>query len=287
MQSLRAWLSGLPSGLHRRGELRPLLFHLGLDDGADARAAYYQTLTRNLRMLARLDEILDRAEAEGLRLLPYKGAALAATVYPDVGTRPMADLDLLVEPSQLTPATALLKQLGFSEARPDVRRFSPRHAHDVALSDGVVYVELHYGLFHELELDGAPGPIFDRAVSAQLGERSRLVPSVEDHVAILALHAATHAYADSPLWLVDLALLLEGADRAAAAAEASRRHGARAFALALQLFEHPTLAALWMSTPPGRLRSLLTRAGLVEGALPTARWLGRKLLLTAHELWER
>ena len=34
---------------------------------------------------------------------------------------------------------------------------------------------------------------------------------------------------------------------------------------------------------PGRVRSLLARAALVEGPLRRARWFGRKLWLTARE----
>lgn len=284
MSQFSQWLAGLPSGLRRRSELRPLAFFLGLDDGADARAAYHQTLARNLRLLARLDEILDCAEARGLTLLPYKGAALAGSLYPDVGTRPMADIDLLVVPGALEAAIQLLQELGFWVARPAISRYSPRHTHDVAMTDGAVYVELHFRLFHELELVDASQRIFDRSKPTRLYDRERRTPCPDDHLMILALHAATHAYADSPMWLVDIALLIDSADRQVALSEAVRCCGGRAFSIAMQLFDHPAIAALWIESPPGRMRSLLTRAALVEGPMRRTRWLGRKLTLTAQEL---
>ncbi len=273
---LATFLESLPLSVRERTELRPLRYQLGLEISEEARAAYHQTLARNLRALARLDEILDAARARGVLLLPYKGALLARDHYPDPGTRPMADLDLLVRPAQLDAAVALLHALGFAAARPDTARFSASFTHDVALTDGVVYVELHFALFHELELDGEVESVFARS------QLDGLHP--DDHLMILALHAATHAYADSPIWLVDVVLLLAaGADRERAATLAAARRGGRAFAIAMLLFDVPPLAARWMHRAPGRVRSLLARAALVEGPLRRARWFGRKLWLTARE----
>lgn len=273
---LATFLESLPPSVRERTELRPLRYHLGLDTADAARDAYHQTLARNLRALARLDEILDAARARGVQLLPYKGALLARDHYPDPGTRPMADLDLLVRPAQLDAAVTTLHALGFAPARPDTARFSADFAHDVALTDGVVYVELHFALFHELELDGELESVFARARPEG--------PHLDDHLMILALHAATHAYADSPIWLVDVVLLLAaGADRDRAAQLASSRRGGRAFAVAMLLFDVPRLSARWMRHAPGRVRSLLARAALVEGPLRRARWFGRKLWLTARE----
>lgn len=278
-------MAALPSPLQQRGELAPLRYYLGIDDGADARAAYYQTIARNLRIADRLEQILDAATARGLVLLPYKGAALAGSLYPEPGTRPMADIDLLVRADELDDAVALLQSFGFSHARAGIARYSPRYTHDVALSDGVVYVELHFALFHELALDATTDELFARATTAPLYDHDRITVSLDDHLMIVALHAATHAYADSPLWLVDVALLLDaGADRARGYTLASQRHGGRAFAIAMALYDHPSLAALWLASPPGRVRSLLARAALVEGSVERARWFGRKLGLTAREL---
>jgi hypothetical protein len=68
-------------------------------------------------MHTELAEILALFAQNNLPLLPLKGAVLTSTLYPDPGLRPMADLDLLIHPADLAPATQLLAQLGY---RPEV-----------------------------------------------------------------------------------------------------------------------------------------------------------------------
>ncbi|HVZ35613.1 MAG TPA: nucleotidyltransferase family protein [Polyangiaceae bacterium] len=74
------------------------------------------TATRHNRLQRALALISDRARAEGIPVLPLKGCALyAAGLYED-GTRPMADLDLLVAPADGKRAHQMLEALGFQEA---------------------------------------------------------------------------------------------------------------------------------------------------------------------------
>lgn len=61
-------------------------------------------------MLANAVEVLTAA---GIDTVVTKGAALATTVYADVGTRPMADVDLIVEPEEFARSRALLLGAGW------------------------------------------------------------------------------------------------------------------------------------------------------------------------------
>ena len=232
----------LPPGFGGRRELGPLRWvtyaaadRLGSLTAADALAADYRaTLVRNLAALDRCAAIVDAAEADGLLLLPLKGALFAAALYPDPGARPMADLDLAVRPRQLPAAIACLGRLGFRRMYGPRARFSPRHGHDVAMTDGDVFVELHYRLTHELGADADVEPLFARAITVELFGKPRPAPSWDDHLWFAAVHAASHALGEPATWPFDLALLLaRGASVAGATAEAQRRGVGAAFAAAL------------------------------------------------------
>ena len=95
-----------------------------------------------------LREALDLFGKAGIEALVLKGAALCQMVYPEIGLRPMRDIDLLLSREQAQPAQDLLVDQGFSISN------APRptdHFHLPSLHktvDGLhLCVELHHGLF--------------------------------------------------------------------------------------------------------------------------------------------
>lgn len=240
------WLATLPAAVARRPPLGPLRYWVfseagrlaELPDAAVVRRQYLRGVGDNAVRLARAAEILDAAAAAGVTLLPLKGALLAGAVYPDPGLRPMADLDLAVHPAEQAAAVAALAPLGFSRLFPDRPRYRAPFAHDVALTDGTHIVELHHRWLHELGVDADTRPLYARAIEIELFGRRRPVPSWEDTLVVVATHAAGHVFGEHPLWLVDVALVIDrGGDgvveRAAALARAC--HAERAFAVAMTL----------------------------------------------------
>jgi hypothetical protein len=295
----------LPEKVRARRELAPLRFAL-LDD-RDARAAYLGNLSRNQRILARAGEILDAAAHAGLAVLPIKGACFAETLYGDPALRPMVDVDLAVSPADLPRAESLILGLGFRRSFAPRARWTLAHAHDVSFTDERdpdLVVELHWRLFHELAGDASVEPLFAHAI----GEGARRLPAWHDHLFLTAVHAATHAFGDSPLWLVDVALLADRADLRLAWHEAGRRRLGPAYRAALAT-AHRALPAFVpappldrmdllraraldrllgdrLSAPPSRLRSLAARAVLTARPTDAAREVARKLGLRLVELGE-
>jgi hypothetical protein len=222
----------------------------------------------------------------------------------------MSDLDLAVMPERLDEAVALMQELGYRRVFAPQARFTPRHGHDVAFAGGgPLPVEIHYRLFHELGADGDVEPLFARAISVELLGRARRVPAWDDHICLIAVHAATHAFGDSPLWVFDLALLGERGSFAEAEAEAARRQARFAFRSALRL-AHRFVASVPAPAPspsermrerlldallggeriaaaPTRIRSLLARALLTDDPRDAILEVGRKLELRLVELRER
>ncbi len=77
---------------------------------ADQRA---QTASRYLRMTELLARIDDLASSRDIAFVPLKGEALHAIGLYTAGDRPMADIDLLLRPSQLAPMGHALSRLGY------------------------------------------------------------------------------------------------------------------------------------------------------------------------------
>lgn len=67
----------------------------------------------NTILQSSLKEIQQELMLTGIRCLVLKGAALSQTVYPEIGYRPMRDLDLLFHKSDVLRAHDLLQQKGY------------------------------------------------------------------------------------------------------------------------------------------------------------------------------
>jgi hypothetical protein len=60
-----------------------------------------------------LSEILQLANGADIRVMPLKGSLLTTVYYPTPALRPMADIDLLIEPAALGGMMAIMKRLGY------------------------------------------------------------------------------------------------------------------------------------------------------------------------------
>ena len=74
---------------------------------------YYNTFAQNTLMYRELARILESFSEAGIPVILLKGAALALTVYEDIGLRPMGDLDLLVRPEDLRKAWQIMGKLNY------------------------------------------------------------------------------------------------------------------------------------------------------------------------------
>jgi hypothetical protein len=113
------------------------------------RSTYYQTLAQNTLMYQELERILKALDRAGIEVIVLKGAALAATVYADIGLRPMGDLDLLVKDEQLPRALEVILSMGYVEEPIPHEEFNRQIGYDVHLwreSNHNLKVEVHWGL---------------------------------------------------------------------------------------------------------------------------------------------
>ncbi|MEJ2068649.1 MAG: nucleotidyltransferase family protein [Deltaproteobacteria bacterium] len=97
------------------------------------RSTYYQTLAQNTLMYQELERILTALDEAGIAVIVLKGAALAATVYEDIGLRPMGDLDLLVREEEFQEALDVLLSIGYMQEPMPHQEFNRQIGYNVHL----------------------------------------------------------------------------------------------------------------------------------------------------------
>lgn len=200
----------------------PWLFHCLKNRHADMqlkdeslaalRQSYIQTTLANRQKLEVYREVREILRAEGIEMVALKGMALAFTVYPDEGLRPMGDMDLLVHESQVFQARDLLIAHG---GKTNYVPRSALHEHVSAHVRPVIYkgvmIEFHQRLF------ALGNPLNLKIKQDQRFNDNHLNTNQVDplHDVLFAYHLATHAYYGFQMkgmrlgWLVDLALLCQ------------------------------------------------------------------------------
>jgi hypothetical protein len=86
---------------------------------ARLRAMYFGTRMNNQQVLRELERLAGRLDQAGIPVVALKGACFALTIYPDIGLRPMVDLDLLVPVSRASAALQIARGSGYVEALPE------------------------------------------------------------------------------------------------------------------------------------------------------------------------
>jgi hypothetical protein len=105
---------------------------------------YHQNAARNLLLLNKLMQIIERLNANSIQVLVLKGGFLAPIVYSSPALRIMSDLDILVPPSKIENVLQILYELGY------YRLYPPWEETDynitLELKESPVLLEVHWEL---------------------------------------------------------------------------------------------------------------------------------------------
>lgn len=159
------------------------------------------------REFARIVDCLSRADIE---FMPYKGLALAETIYGDVALRQSGDVDLLIHAADLTRVREAVTGLEYSPHQPllpDEEEAYLRSGYECAFDGplGKNLLEVQWAIqprFYAVDL--GVDQLFRRAVKATVVGAEIKTLSPEDSFLVLALHAAKHVWGKL-IWLCDLA----------------------------------------------------------------------------------
>ncbi len=167
---------------------------------------------RNVFLMRKLLLLLELFATHDIRVLPFKGPILAATVYKNLALRRSGDLDIVVHAHDAARAQALLLEQGYRlvqglfQALPP---FPPKKDHHYLFVGDTVSIELHrafidYRYAVSLTLDA----MTMRCSTVRVAGKPVLVLAPEDLLLLLCVHGMKH-YWERLSWVTDIAWLLE------------------------------------------------------------------------------
>ncbi len=185
------------------------------------RISYASTWMRNQKYLSELQNLSRLFARDEIPVILLKGICYVLTIYPDIGLRPMGDMDLLVPRPGWKKAVSLARLLDFEDTQPAASSgLNDLIGHDICLKKkGAVSIslELHHSLVADKtftyavpvdwfwEQSEALGPT---ATNSEFGNLLILSPTAQ------ILYAASHAMLqhggkDVPLcWYYDVDRLI-------------------------------------------------------------------------------
>jgi hypothetical protein len=238
------------------------------------------TAARNLVLLQVAQECLHELGRAKIPAIVLKGVAYEQLLYEQSGTRPGADVDLLVPRHERRRAFEVMDRLGF-EPRASSPGFDDPDYHEVAWARPGAEVDLHMGLtvFARCRIDY--GQVWSRAQPLLLGQTEALALHPIHAVMFQALHMAIDHFRVPAIYLVDLSRLLALAgdlDAVEANARAWHTHRSLETALALAAAFLPRWAGSYPFTAASYPASRVVAHYGPVAPLPRAEQLFRKLL---------
>lgn len=154
-------------------------------------------------------QALTLLEKEGIPALVLKGAALCKTLYPQIGLRPMRDVDLLLSQSDVRYAHTFLQENGLTVSNMNIPE---DHYHLVPLYievDGFqVCIELHHALYPDIPPYTRSRPFNELYADSRLfdiGGSSARTLSLEDMLDHLYHHGFHVPLIHEPYKLISMA----------------------------------------------------------------------------------
>jgi hypothetical protein len=175
---------------------------------ASFRDYYLSIAAWNIININALEKLEDALGSEQIEVMTLKGASLLDNIYPDIGMRPMGDIDLMVRPEELEEFIHLLYSLGY-KGDPHFPHFSNK--------DRVV-IDLHT---HAMNIDRVPssadlfptgmGPVWANSIPWRKGHQWLRRPDDMDNILLLSQHFMKHSFSKL-IWLVDILKLITNND---------------------------------------------------------------------------
>ena len=165
--------------------------------------AYYATLARNMLLYAELERVLESFHEEGFEVILLKGAALAKTVYADIGTRPMGDIDIMVKKEDLPKAEERLSALGYVFHGGNAPEWWREHYCHIGYihPEQSVIIELHWHLTSKKDISrihdpdsGVPEGLWKKACHREPFGDNVCILSPKDSLHHLCIHFLKHRF---------------------------------------------------------------------------------------------
>ncbi|CAN5610182.1 hypothetical protein BH10ACT11_BH10ACT11_22230 [soil metagenome] len=162
---------------------------------------YRRSWTSNQLSFRAAAPLVAELERAGVQTLVLKGTAYSFLHYGDMGSRWMADVDVLVDPARLAEATAILEGAGWTSTEGDPSEMAAvRHSTPFVAADGVRQIDLHW---HSLWLPAPDDDFWAEAVPFDFLDAPTRALAPADQI----LHACIHGLEWNPAqihWAADV-----------------------------------------------------------------------------------
>ena len=209
------------------------------------RRSFQANLLRVLSLIEEVKRIVGVFAAERIPIIPYKGPALAESLWGNSALRKCDDLDFLVERRNVDRAGNILDSLGYTRVSPIKHHLRPALMRNASEEQ---FQHRETGLLLELQWSPAPqvfgirydaDSIWPRTERISFSDELVLSPSPEDLLMLLSIDGWKHNWARL-IWLGDIAQLTRlyvlDWDRLHARCKATRN--LRLLALPLRMASH-------------------------------------------------
>lgn len=179
------------------------------------------TLGRSTLLRHGLLEILKAFDAEGIDVAVLKGIAYEDLIYPDLGTRPSSDIDLLVPEGERRAVLQTLVRLGYapSAAAPG---FDEPDYHEISFRRDAVNVDLHFALAPLVRCSIDYAQVWNDMRRWNFSGRMTKTLSFVHAAVNQALHMAIHHFDVPAIYMLDFRRLVAQAEGASETAVAGR-----------------------------------------------------------------
>ena len=189
-------------------------YKISADEIPSLKQRYQTNIHKTLLVAREMIRVLDRLSALGIAAMPYKGVALAESMYGDMALRQSGDIDLFIRAQDFVGIKSAVAELGYAPHMP----LSPTEERAYLISGyecafdsdaGRNLLEVQWALqprFYAVDL--TVESLFRRAVSVTVAGREMKMPSPEDLLLILSVHAAKHVW-ERLIWLCDIAQIIK------------------------------------------------------------------------------
>ncbi|MGH8058042.1 MAG: nucleotidyltransferase family protein, partial [Candidatus Entotheonellia bacterium] len=135
--------------------------------------SYQGNWARNTVLTQRWAELMTLLGREGVGVITLKGMALIHTVYPEIGLRPMADIDLLIQAADLSTVKPALRAAGYRTPGGAMEGNEAYRGYLHFVRDATV-IDLHWKLGHYTPFEGIVridhGGLWARAHNMAIGD---------------------------------------------------------------------------------------------------------------------
>ena len=188
--------------------LLPLLYKnlvkLEVDDVEMKRlkGVYRLAWVKNQILVDQGTKLLSSFHEAGIRTMVLKGAALLLRYYKDMGTRPMADFDMMIPPDKVKQATSYLTEEGWTPSTLVNSDIGVYHGCNFTNKKDL-QIDLHWHLLEESCFPGGDDSFWDGSVPLNIKNFSTLMLNPADQL----LHICGHGIRWNPVppirWVAD------------------------------------------------------------------------------------